>query len=179
MRTIPTINTSKLTLRAMRPEDFERYAEIWADVRVVRHIGRQPRSRGASWRAFLTNQGHWQMTGYGQWAIEDHRSKRMVGQVGFFLGMRDLGGDFDHWPEAGWVLAPEVQGLGYGHEAARAAHDWFDRVVTGPLVCLFEPGHERSRRVAEGLGYKGLRAAELEGEAVQLMVRKAPPPYPV
>ncbi|MEP6067187.1 MAG: GNAT family N-acetyltransferase [Paracoccaceae bacterium] len=175
MRAIPTINTSNLTLRAMRPEDFERYADIWADPTVVRYICGKPRSREESWRAFLTNAGHWQMTGFGQWGIEAHRTNRMVGQVGFFFAKRALGHDFDAWPEAGWVLSEDAQGKGFGREAAIAAHDWFDRVVTGPLVCLLEPAHVRSLQLAHHLGYKPLRRAEIQGETVQLMVRKAPP----
>ncbi len=175
MRAIPTINTSNLTLRAMRPEDFERYASIWADPDVVRHIGGTARSRDQSWKAFLTNAGHWQMTGFGQWAVELHRTKQMVGQVGFFFAQRALGEDFDRWPEAGWVLAPEAQGQGFGREAVRAAHEWFDRVVTGPLVCLMDPEHLRSQSLAETMGYRRMRCATMEGTQVRLMVRKSPP----
>ncbi|MEY8841049.1 GNAT family N-acetyltransferase, partial [Cribrihabitans sp. XS_ASV171] len=78
IRSIPTINTARLTLCAMRPEDFNRFAEIWADPQVVRHIGGTPRSRGEAWEAFLRNAGHWQMTGFGQWAIVLQRTRCMV-----------------------------------------------------------------------------------------------------
>ena len=174
-RTVPTINTARVTLRAMRPGDFDRFAEIWATPEVVRHIGGAPRSRDSSWKAFLTNAGHWQVTGFGQWAIEDHRSKLMVGQAGFFYGARGLGEDFDAVPEAGWVLVPEVQGQGLAREAVGAAHDWFDRVVTGPLVCMIEPGHAASLRLAEALGYKPMRDVEHDGSPVRLFLRKSVP----
>ena len=175
MRAVPTINTARLTLRAMRPEDFDRYAEIWADPGVVRFIGGQPRTRSAAWKSFLVNAGHWQITGFGQWAIEAHKTKRVVGQVGFFYGARDLGEDFDHWPEAGWILAEEAQGLGLGQEAARAAHDWFDRVITGPLVCMIDPAHDKSLRLAEDLGYSVLRETTDASGPIALHVRKSPP----
>ncbi len=175
MRSIPTINTARVTLRAMRPEDFERFAEIWSDAQVVQFVGGKPKSRDDAWRSFLINAGHWQMTGYGQWAIEDHGTKRMLGQVGFFNGARGLGEDFDAHPEAGWLLAREAQGRGLGPEAATAAHDWFDRVVTGPLVCMIDCAHRKSQRIAHDLGYKALRRAEMVGGAVDLFIRKAPP----
>ena len=60
-------------------------------------------------------------------------------------------------------------------EAARAAHDWFDRVITGRLVCMIEPTHDVSLHVAEALGYVPLREADHEGTAVQLLTRKGPP----
>jgi RimJ/RimL family protein N-acetyltransferase len=174
-RTIPTINTSRLTLRGMRAEDFGRFAEIWAMPEVVQYIGGSPWPRSKSWAAFLRHAGHWQITGFGQWAIQQHRIPQISGQVGFFYGKRDLGEDFDDHPEAGWVLVPEAQGQGLAMEAAIAAHDWFDRVVTGRLVCMIDPDHTASLRVAEVLGYVPLREAEHDGTPVQLLTRKGPP----
>ncbi|MGC3936919.1 GNAT family N-acetyltransferase [Roseobacter sp. EG26] len=174
-RTIPTINTSRLTLRGMRAEDFSRYAEIWSTPEVVEHINGEPWSRSKAWDGFLRNAGHWQITGFGQWAIQRHREPEISGQVGFFYAKRNLGEDFDDFPEAGWVLSPEAHGQGLGIEAVRAAHDWFDRVVTGRLVCMIAPEHSASLKIAEALGYEALRDAEYEESAVKLLARKGPP----
>ncbi|MGJ8616768.1 MAG: GNAT family N-acetyltransferase [Sulfitobacter sp.] len=174
-RTIPTINTARITLRAMRAEDFSRFAEIWATPEVVTHISGKPWPKARSWDAFLRNAGHWQITGFGQWAVNLHGQKAMAGQTGFFFGSRGLGEDFDPYPEAGWVLEPGVHGQGLGLEAARAAHDWFDRVIAGRTVCMITPENTGSLKIASTLGYVPLRAAEIEGDAVQLMTRKGPP----
>ena len=174
-RTIPTINTHRLTLRGMRAEDFNRFAEIWAIEDVVRFIDGTPWPRSKAWKAFLRHAGHWQITGFGQWAIHRHRVPEMSGQVGFFYAKRDLGEDFDDFPEAGWVLAPDAQGQGYAEEAVRAAHDWFDRVVTGRLVCLIHPDNSRSISLAERMGYRRMRDAQTEGEAAVLFERNGPP----
>jgi RimJ/RimL family protein N-acetyltransferase len=162
-------------LRGHRPEDFDRFADIWADPAVVAEISGGPRSRSDSWDVFLRNAGHWQMTGFGQWAITEMATRQLIGQCGFFYRNRHLGDDFDVYPEAGWVLATEAQGKGMALEATRAAHDWFDRVMPGPLVCLMTVAHERSRKLAEALGYRALREAKLDGAAVLLMYRKGPP----
>lgn len=174
-RHVPTINTARVTLRALRPGEFDRFAEIWAMPEVTQYVGGVPRSRDASWVSFLNIAGHWQVTGFGQWGIEDHATKRLVGQTGFFYGARGMGEDFDAVPEAGWVLAPEAQGRGLGIEAAQAAHDWFDRVVTGPLVCMMDPDHAASARIAAALGYVDLREAVDEVGPIQLKLRKSPP----
>lgn len=174
-RHVPTINTVRATLRAMRSSDFDRFAEIWAMPGVVRYIGSDPRSRDASWNAFLRNAGHWQVTGFGQWAIEDHGSKAMVGQVGFFYGTRGFGEDFNAVPEAGWVLAPESQGKGMGREVVCAAHDWFDRVITGPLGCVIHSEDAVSLHLATRLGYKPLRDIDDACGRIHLLLRKSPP----
>ncbi len=173
-RTVPIINTARVSLRPMRPEDFDRYAEIWADADVTAMI-RGPLTRAESWDSFLRNAGHWHMTGFGQWAIWEAQSRHMVGQTGFFFQNRDLGDDFDVYPEAGWVLAREAQGRGLANDAARAAHEWFDRVIHGPLVALVNQSHERSLKLAETLGYVELRRAEMDGVPVVLLKRLGPP----
>ncbi|WP_025053980.1 GNAT family N-acetyltransferase [Sulfitobacter noctilucicola] len=174
-RTIPTINTQRLTLRAMRSEDFARFAEIWATPEVVSQITGKPRSKALSWDSFLRNAGHWQISGFGQWAIQPRDMAQMAGQTGFFFGSRDLGSDFDTYPEAGWVLAPEAQGRGLGLEAVQAAHDWFDRVIAGRTVCIITPENINSLRIAATLGYEELREVEMGGDVVRLMTRKGPP----
>jgi RimJ/RimL family protein N-acetyltransferase len=174
-RTIPTINTSRVTLRAMRAEDFTRFAEIWATPDVVTHISNGPRSKPQSWDAFLRNAGHWQISGFGQWAVQPRGHAQMAGQCGFFFGSRGLGEDFDTFPEAGWVLAPEAQGRGLGLDAVQAAHDWFDRVIAGRTVCMITPDNVRSLKIAQALGYAPLRVTQVDGDPVRLMTRKGPP----
>ena len=174
-RTIPTINTHRLTLRGMRAEDFNRFAEIWAMPEVVEYIDGTPWTRSKAWQSFLRQAGHWQITGFGQWAISRHRAPEMCGQVGFFYAKRDLGDDFDNFPEAGWVLEPSERGDGIAKEALVAAHDWFDRIVKGRLVCMIHPDNKSSIVLAEKLGYTPMREATHEGGAVTLFERSGPP----
>lgn len=174
-RIIPTINTSALTLRGMRTEDFKRFSDIWAMRDVVTYIGAKPWPRARSWNAFLRNAGHWQIVGFGQWAIQVHGTADMAGQTGFLFGSRGLGDDFDPFPEARWILSPEYQGRGLGRNAAGAAHDWFDRVISGRTVCMINPENKRSVQIAEHLGYHTLREAKDGDETILLMSRKGPP----
>lgn len=175
IRSTPMINTARLTLCAMRPEDFARFAEIWGDPQIVRRLGGRPLTRGEAWGEFLRNAGHWNMTGFGHWAVVLQSTRQMVGQAGFLYGNRCLGEDFDAFPEAGCVLASEVQGHGLGLEAAQAAHDWFDRVIPGPLVALMSATNTVSINLAERLGYRPMRETEHAGRRVLLFRRDGPP----
>ncbi|MGB3244652.1 MAG: GNAT family N-acetyltransferase [Sulfitobacter sp.] len=174
-RTIPTINTPRITLRAMRAEDFARFAQIWAKPEVVKYILGKPWPKSRSWDSFLRNAGHWQIVGFGQWAVQVRGVPDMSGQTGFMFYARGLGEDFDPYPEAGWVLDPSAHRQGLGLEAARAAHDWFDRVIAGRTVCMIAPENTGSLKIAETLGYHPLREVEIDGDPVLLMSRKGPP----
>lgn len=102
MRAIPTINTTRLTLRGMRPQDFNAYAQLWDGGDDVAHIGSAPQGRGQAWDSFLRNGGHWQMAGFGQWAI-CNKDRDLIGTVGFSYAPRALGDDFDPYPEVAWA----------------------------------------------------------------------------
>lgn len=175
IRSIPNINTSRLILRAMRPEDFNRFAQIWATPDVVRNSRGQPLGRGAAWDAFLRNAGHWEMTGFGHWAVIEQGTRIMVGQTGFFFGACTYGEDFDPFPEATWILTPEAQGRGLAREASEAAHDWFDRVIPGTLVARVGAENTASLRLAAHLGYEEMRETECGGESLVLLRRNGPP----
>ncbi|MCB1339973.1 MAG: GNAT family N-acetyltransferase [Pseudooceanicola sp.] len=154
IRSTPTLNGLRVTLRAMRPEDFERYASICAmpDALRVMNGGGWPRRR--AWEAFLRNAGHWQMTGFGQWAVVDQKSRTIVGQTGFYFDSEVVDEEFDAYPQVGWLMLADCAGNGLALEAVRAAHDWFDRVVTGRLVAKVAEGNEGSLELADTLGYR-------------------------
>lgn len=115
------------------------------------------------------------MTGFGQWAVIEQKSRRMIGQTGFFFGARNLGEEFDAFPEARWVLDPDAQGQGYGFEAAAAAHDWFDRVIPGKLVAKVAEADAPSLKLAARLGYAPMGTVLIGDDSVQLLRRNGPP----
>jgi RimJ/RimL family protein N-acetyltransferase len=169
---IPVVETARLRLRPFRRGDFPAFAAIWQEPEVMRFIGKKPRPLAESWSTFLKIAGGWAMEGFGQWAIERKADGLLIGQTGFFTAMRGLGEDFDRSPESGWVLTTAAQGHGYGPEAVRASHDWFDaQPFAGRTVAMIELGHGASFRIAEQLGYRPIRNVEDAGDPVTLMER--------
>jgi RimJ/RimL family protein N-acetyltransferase len=160
--TPPTLTTPRLTLRPFTLADFDVFAAIWADPVVTAHIGVPARDRGASWQSFLMIAGGWALLGHGQWAIADRATGVLLGQTGFFRVIRGYGAHFDDLPEAGWVLSREAMGRGYGTEAVRAAHDWFDAHVGGPTVAQIDGRNAASQALASRMGYRVY--AEVGGE---------------
>ena len=59
------IETPRLRLRPHRLSDKADHVAMWADERVTRFIGGQPRSEDVSWTKFLAAAGLWPVMGFG------------------------------------------------------------------------------------------------------------------
>lgn len=154
-----TIETARLLLRPFRESDWEAYAALCADPEVMRYLGTGVTlSRDESWRAIAGMLGHWQLRGYGMWALEARASGELIGRAGFL--------DPPGWPgfELGWVLARAHWGKGYASEAARAALDCaFGTLGRERVIHLIRPDNAPSIRVAGRIGARPAGEVELLG----------------
>ena len=153
------LETERLLLRSFRGDDLDAYAPLCADPEVMRFIGTGVTlTRAEAWRSMAAMLGHWNLLGYGMFAVERRDTGRLVGRAGFL--------DPPDWPgfELGWLLGREHWGLGFAREAARRLLDFAhadlgrDRVIS-----LIRPGNERSIRVAESIGETLAGEVELLG----------------
>ena len=159
----PRIETERLILRETRVSDFDGCVKLWADERVVRHIGGQPSTPTASWARMLRFPGLWALLGYGYWTLET-KDGVFVGQVGLADFKRDITVDVHGAPETGWVLSPDHHGKGYATEAMTAVLAWADECLDASRTCcLIDPGNTASIRVADKLGYRDVEPATLAG----------------
>jgi RimJ/RimL family protein N-acetyltransferase len=75
-------------------------------------------------------------------------------------------------PEIGWVLARWAHGQGFATEAVRAVIAWGEAELGDrPTVCIIDPEHAASIRVAEKCGYRLVEHATYRGEPVLSFVR--------
>jgi RimJ/RimL family protein N-acetyltransferase len=153
------LETERLRLRRFREADLDAYAEMSADPEVMRYIGTGiALSRTDAWRSIAGMLGHWQLRGYGMWALELKETGELVGRAGFL--------DPPGWPgfEIGWLLGRRHWGKGYAIEAARVALRYaFEELHRERVVSLIRPGNSRSVRVAEALGERLAGEVELLG----------------
>ena len=143
---IPTLRTSRLTLRSFEDADLDAFAAIHGDEEATRFIG-GVKTRAETWLKIAGYQGHWVLRGYGQWAVVERESSRLVGRCGLW--------NPEGWPEleVGWTLSREVWGRGYATEAGAAAIDWARSSLglTRIASCIV-PGNSPSVAVAARLG---------------------------
>ena len=142
------MHTERLVLRPFADEDIDRIAAIYADAEVMRWLGDgRPLSRAQAWRTMATFVGHWELRGYGQWAVVEKATGVLIGRAGLW--------NPEGWPglEVGWVLDRARWGHGFATEAARASVRWaFDELGADRLISVIETRNLRSIRVAERIG---------------------------
>ena len=139
-----------------RQDDLDAYAAISADVEVMRYLGDgKPLKRPDTWRQIAMILGHWQLRGYGLFALEERATGALVGRAGFF--------EPEGWPgfELGWMLRRASWGQGYATEAARRLLRYaFTEMKRERVISLIRAPNAPSIRVAERLGER------LDGRAV-------------
>jgi RimJ/RimL family protein N-acetyltransferase len=144
------LETDRLKLRMWRESDLDPYADICADPLVMRYLGAgKVYTRADSWRSIAFFMGHWQMRGYGHWAVEEKATGRMIGRIGFL--------NPEGWPgfEIGWTLARHAWGKGYATEGAKTAlQHAFHELDQRHVISLIHPENVASIKVAERLGEK-------------------------
>lgn len=141
----PTLTTDRLILRALRFDDFDALARLFATDRSRYMDG--PQAPSQVWAGFMESVGQWPILGYGSWAIDLRETGEYIGQVGL---NRPYSFPED---ELGWMLFDGFEGRGYAFEAAHAALRFgFHHVGLETLVSYVDPENARSIRLAMKLG---------------------------
>ena len=169
----PLLRSERLVLRPHRADDLDAVAAMWGDERVVRYISGTPSTRNEAWSRVLRYAGLWHLLGYGYWAVEANGV--FVGEVGLADFQRPVTPPLTA-PEAGWVFAASAHGQGCATEAVSCMLRWADETLAAPeTVCLFNPDHAASLRVAAKCGYGEPVEVVFEGTAAGARPPSAPP----
>lgn len=167
----PVIETARLRLRPQRLSDRDVHIAMWADERVTRFIGGEPRAPDVSWGKFLSSAGLWPVMGFGYWVFADKASDALVGMGGLSYFCRGIA-ELEDVPEAGWAFGADHWGGGLATEAMSAALGWADANLDARAVrCIIDPGNEASERVAAKLGFRRIGDSDALGHVVAIYSR--------
>jgi RimJ/RimL family protein N-acetyltransferase len=157
------LETERLLLRQWRETDVEAYAQICADPLVMQYLTGKSLGRLESWRHIAFLIGHWQLKGFGHWAVEEKSTGNVIGRLGFLQP--------DDWPgfEIGWTLAKDSWGKGYATEGGnKALEHAFKTLKKEQVISIIHPQNEASKRVAVRLGESHQKDTEVMGIKVQI-----------
>jgi ribosomal-protein-alanine N-acetyltransferase len=145
-----TILTERLLLRRWRDEDRLPFSKINTDPRVMEFMP-ACLSPVESDALIARIEDHFDVNGFGPFAIELLESKSLIGFVGLFIPSFDA--HFMPAVEIGWRLAADQWGRGLACEGARAVLcQSFEPLGLDDVVSFTVPANLRSRRVMEKIG---------------------------
>jgi RimJ/RimL family protein N-acetyltransferase len=157
-----TLASRRLLLRMFRESDLDAYAEMCGDPDVMRFLGDgRIMTRVEAWRHMALVVGHWQLRGFGLWAVEERGTGLLAGRVGCWQP--------EGWPglEIGWALRRGFWGRGYATEAALATLDFaFTELRQPTVISLIDPDNGPSIAVALRLGMRMQGYTEVMGHPV-------------
>ena len=153
--TIPLIETERLRLRGLIPDDLDDLFEVFGDAEVVKYLSiGKPRSREETLDGLLRTVEGWQNRGFGLWAVALKENGKVIGYCGliFLEETTDV--------EIAYGFARAFWGRGYATEAARPALRFgFEELKLERIVAVVNPENVSSQRVLEKLGMNYVRMA--------------------
>lgn len=152
------IETPRLVLREFEHEDWHALHEHYSDAECTKFTFRRALTEGESWRAMASMVGHWQLRGYGPYAVEERATGKVIGAVGLWYP--------NDWPapEIKWALSRAYWGNGFASEAVRAvqatvAHDAPDL----KLISFIHSDNSPSIKLALAVGATLEKKVEFRG----------------
>lgn len=153
------LETERLILRQFVEPDWRDLHDYFSDETATRYTWGRGLSEGETWRLMCGMLGHWQVRGFGPYAVEDKASSRVIGTVGFWYP--------NDWPspELKWGLARHYWGDGYASEAARKVHATGREYLPDiAFISLIHDDNAGSIAVATSMGAVREKSFDYEGE---------------
>jgi len=145
-----SIRTERLLLRRWKPEDFEPFSAMNADVEVMRHFP-STLTRAQTVAGLQRVETHFDRHGWGLFAAE--HEGQFIGYIGLFHVPFEA--HFTPAVEIGWRLARSHWNRGLASEGARACLELgFAQLELKEIVAFTTPGNLASRRVMEKIGMR-------------------------
>ena len=140
-----TLETPRLFLRTIQPQDLNAFFPIFADERAMRFMPTPPHASADETLAWLG--GEASRPGAHFWTIRFRDSEEPIGYVNYLGQTR--------FPGMGYMVNPNHWGQGIAPEACRAALDFgFEQLGYGRVELWIDETNTRSIRVAQKLGFQ-------------------------
>ena len=154
------LESERLILRQFMESDWKDLHEYYSDEVTTKFTFGRAFTEGETWRTMCSMIGHWQVRGYGPYAVEEKSSGKMLGTVGFWYP--------NDWPEPEikWGLARPYWGKGFAKEAAGIVHAAGREYLPGlALISLIHHDNKASIKVALAIGASLEKTIDYEGES--------------
>lgn len=158
IRVPQTLETKRLWLRQFENSDWIDLHKYYSNPSATAFTTGRAFSEGETWRAMAGMVGHWQLHGYGPYAVVEKASNSVLGTVGFWYP--------NDWPapEIKWALAPEYWGRGFAKEATLAVQEAAREYLSDlPLISFIHAQNMPSISLAQAVGATFEKEVEFRG----------------
>lgn len=157
------IETSRLILRDLTPEDTEALAAIYADPIVMKFYP-NTRTYQETKQQIERIINHYQQRDFGLWATIYKPDNKFIGRCGLIEQLVDGISEI----EIGYLLAKEYWRQGLATEAAVAIRDYGFDLGYSRLISLIDHGNIASQRVALKTGLAYEKNAQMWGKSLRV-----------
>jgi [ribosomal protein S5]-alanine N-acetyltransferase len=142
------LETPRLLLREMTPDDLDFMAEMLGDTEVMRFYP-QTEDRAGAAANIQRQMDRYATSGYGPWLVVNKETGRPVGRVGLIHQVVEGVGE----TEVGYMIHRPYWRQGLAFEAAAACRDYaFTTLGRDRVISLIRPENLPSQAVARKLG---------------------------
>jgi [ribosomal protein S5]-alanine N-acetyltransferase len=143
------LETERLYLRELKPEDFDRLHAIFSDEETMRFYP-APFTREQTGQWIQKNQARYRKDGFGLWGVCLKETDELIGDCGLVRQTVDGRTEI----EIGYHIHKKYWSRGFATEAAKACKEYgFHQLHFNKLICLIDPKNIPSIRVAEKIGF--------------------------
>jgi RimJ/RimL family protein N-acetyltransferase len=156
---IPTLTSERLILRGFEARDEAPYLAMMSDPEVTQFLSDgKPISPFDCWRHMAMFIGHWELRGFGIWAVEERSTGTLLGRIGCY--------DPYGWPafEVGYTLGRHAWGRGFAREGVGLSLAYArDVLQRDEIISIIRPANAASIRVAQSFGATKAETVEFFG----------------
>ena len=163
------LETERLRLRHLTPQDLDSLLEIYGDPRAMRYFEKVYTRDEIRERFLDRNLARYRDHGHGMYAVELKPDGEFLGLAG--ANLEQVAGE--RYIEVGYSFKPAAWGQGYATEAAAACIRYaFEHLGTQRIVSFIDPNNEPSQRVAQRNGLHREKQIDWHGKPHDVWVKE-------
>jgi len=163
MKFVP-IETERLIIRELIPEDAEGMFEMDSDPEVHRYLGNEPVHELQQIKDVIQMiRRQYIENGIGRWAMLDKQSGEFIGWTGLKLIKEPTNSHVEYY-DLGYRMKRKFWGMGYATESAKASVRYcFEHHLAESLYAMSDVENSASRHVLEKCGLRYVETFDLDG----------------
>ena len=146
------IETSRLRLRRPNSQDTVVLENLWRDGKVREFLGGVVSDEVIQQKT-AELQNHWELHQFGQWAVFEKSSEKLIGLCGLHLS--------DDGIEISYMFFPQFCGQGFAGEAVLASMDYgFNTLKIETIIAITQTANIKSCQLLKKIGMKHINSFE-------------------